>query len=193
MLHFVRQQYTAVGQKIQILHCCYKSIGGDFVPYKSISFKKNHYRILFFLAIFFDIFTPCSSTHVAHRVRSTPPPSPPHLLKRSQATFSKDQKPIQHSSSLSYGVLLSLFIDNLSTALTYLSFGQTTTAANCKMGKIFLKDTNQKYMRTFKSLMLSGDACRENCLFMLKTPILNTWELQCMRAEMNGYMVMMER
>ena len=33
------------------------------------------------------------------------------------------------------------------------------------------------YMRTFKSLMLSGDACRENCLFMLKTPILNTWEL----------------
>ena len=32
-------------------------------------------------------------------------------------------------------------------------------------------------MRTFKSLMLSGDACRENCLFMLKTPILNTWEL----------------
>ena len=43
-------------------------------------------------------------------------------------------------------------------------------------------------MRTFKSLMLSGDACRENCLFMLKTPILNTWELQCMRAEMSGYM-----
>ena len=177
MLHFVRQQYTAVGQKIQILHCCYKSVGGDFVPYKSSTSLFPLKKIIIEFSSFLQYFLISSLPVVAHMQHTgSGPPSPPHLLKRSQATFSKDQKPI-HSSSLSYGVLLSLFIDNLSTALTYLSFGQTTTAANCKMGKIFLKDTNQKYMRTFKSLMLSGDACRENCLFMLKTPILNTWEL----------------
>ena len=135
--------YTAVGQKIQIFHCSYKSVGGDFVPYKSISLKK----IIIEFSSFLQYFLISSLPVVAHMQHTgSGPPSPPHLLKRSQATFSKDQKPIQHNSSLSYGVLLSLFIDNLSTALTYLSFGQTTTAANCKMGKIFLKDTNQKYV-----------------------------------------------